>query len=117
MEVISVSLMRSDVMFKVDGAKCVERQKVKLRPIERHYEKENESEKIKYSCQLCESLSREYPNKVLDEDNQFKNFSFPKGTPQCPCCGINIDWDYKKVIEWQLNWARIGNARIINMKV
>ena len=76
-----------------------ERQKVKLRPIERHYEKENESEKIKYSCQLCESLSREYPNKVLDEDNQFKNFSFPKGTPQCPCCGINIDWDYKKVIE------------------
>ena len=99
MEVISVSLMRSDVMFKVDGAKCVERQKVKLRPIERHYEKENESAKIKYSGQLCESLSREYPNKVLDEDNQFKNFSFPKGTPQCPCCGINIDWDYKKVIE------------------
>ena len=32
-------------------------------------------------------------------DEQFMNFSFSEGTPQCPCCGINIDWDYKKVSE------------------
>lgn len=44
-----MSLMRSDVMFKVDGAKYVEGQKVKLRPIEHHYKKENKPEKIKYS--------------------------------------------------------------------
>ena len=34
-----------------------------------------------------------YPNKTMDNDEQFKRFSFPKGTLQCPCCGINIEWN------------------------
>ena len=30
-----------------------------------------------------------------DEGGEFVRFSFPKGTEKCPCCGINIDWNYK----------------------
>lgn len=91
-----MALMSSNVLFKVHGGKYVHNQKVSLRPIEHHYEEDGEPENIKYSCQLCESLSKQYPNKVMDDDEQFKRFSFPKGTPQCPCCGINIEWNYKR---------------------
>lgn len=91
-----MALMSSNVLFKVHGGKYVHNQKVSLRPIEHHYEEDGEPENIKYSCQLCENLSKQYPNKVMDDDEQFKKFSFPKGTPQCPCCGINIEWNYKR---------------------
>lgn len=90
-----MALIRSDVMFKVYGAKCVGNQKVKLRPMEHHYEREGEPEYIKYGCQLCENLAKSYPNNIMDTEKQFKNFSFEWGTEQCPCCGINIDWSYK----------------------
>ena len=92
-----MALISSSVLFKVHGGKYVHNQKVSLRPIEHHYEKEGEPENIKYSCQLCENLSKSYPNKVMDDDEQFKKFSFSKGTPQCPCCGINIEWNYKGI--------------------
>lgn len=90
-----MALMKSDVMFKVDGAKFVYQQRVSLRPNEHHYENEGEPEYIKYSCQLCESLANNYPNKVMDKEEKFTRFSFPKGTKQCPCCGVYIDWNYR----------------------
>lgn len=90
-----MALMKSDVMFKVTGAEFVFQQRVSLRPNEHHYEDEGEPEYIKYSCQLCESLANSYPNKVMGEDEQFSRFSFAKGTEQCPCCGIYIDWNYR----------------------
>lgn len=96
-----MALIRAEAMFKLFPAKLVHKQKVKLRPIEHHYENEGEEPYIKYSCQICEQLAEEY-NKVyshmsglFDKENQFNRFSFQRGTKQCPCCGINIDWDYK----------------------
>lgn len=82
-------------MFKVFPAKAVHRQKVKLRPNEHYY-----GDKIKYSCQICEELSKSveefpYDSDEDDKEEKFVRFSFPKGTNQCPCCGINIDWNYK----------------------
>lgn len=97
-----MALIKSDVLFKVYGAEKVHKQKVKVKPIEHHYEKEGEPEYIKYGCPLCENLSEEYrkvysqSSGLFDESEQFKTFSFPKGTANCPCCGINIDWNYKR---------------------
>lgn len=96
-----MALIRADAMFKIYGAKSVHKQKVKLRPNEHHYEEEGQEPYIKYSCQLCEQLAKEYnsvyshSNGLFDADERFIRFSFPKGTEQCPCCGVNIDWDYK----------------------
>ena len=94
-----MALIKSDILFKVCGAKSVGKQKVKVKPVEHHYEEDGEQEYIKYGCPLCENLSKSYPNEVMDDDEQFKRFSFPKGTPQCPCCGINIEWNYKGISE------------------
>lgn len=97
-----MALVRADAMFKLYPAKAVCKQKVKLRPNEHHYEKDGEESYIKYSCQLCEQLAKSVEGIPLysdDEDDiggKFVRFSFPEGTEQCPCCGVNIDWDYKK---------------------
>lgn len=92
-----MALIRADVMFKVFPAKVTHKQKVKLRPNEHHYENEGEEPYIKYGCQICETIAERYKENVLNEqDEKFVRFSFPKGTEKCPCCGINIDWDYKK---------------------
>ncbi len=98
-------LIKADAMFKVFPAKVIHKQQVKLRPNEHHYEKEGEAPYIKYSCQICEQLANRvkelFPNSPYsddedDEGGEFARFSFPEGTKRCPCCGINIDWDYKK---------------------
>jgi len=93
-----MALVRANVMFKIFPAKVVYKQKVKLKPNEHHYENEGEEPYIKYSCQICEQLSERIKGFHFNEDEEdgkFVRFSFPKGTEQCPCCGINIDWDYK----------------------
>lgn len=94
-----MALIRTDAMFKIYPAKVVHKQKVKLRPNEHHYENEGEKNYIKYSCQICEALANKCKNMqgILDdeEDGEFIRFSFPEGTKQCPCCGVNIDWSYK----------------------
>ena len=93
-----MALVRADAMYKIFPAEHVYKQKVKLRPNEHHYENEGEEPCIKYSCQLCEQLAEKVKGFSLyigDEGEQFVNFSFPKGTEKCPCCGVNIDWDYK----------------------
>lgn len=96
-----MALARANAMFKLYPAKVVHRQKVKLRPNEHHYENEGEESYIKYSCQICEQLAESvkgiplYAEDKDDERETFTRFSFPKGTEKCPCCGINIDWNYK----------------------
>ena len=96
-----MALVRADAMFKLYPAKVVYKQKVKLRPNEHHYENDGEEPYIKYSCQICEQLAKGvkgfplYSDDENDEGGEFVRFSFPKGTEKCPCCGINIDWNYK----------------------
>ena len=96
-----MALIKADAMFKIYPAKVVHKQKVKLRPNEHHYENEGEKPYIKYSCQICEQLAESvkgfplYSDDENDEGGEFVRFSFPKGTEKCPCCGINIDWNYK----------------------
>lgn len=94
-----MALVRADAMFKIYPAKVVHKQRVALRPNEHHYEKEGEEPYIKYSCQLCEKLSEEVRDVSFEDeagnDTKFIRFSFAEGTPNCPCCGINIDWSYK----------------------
>ena len=94
-----MALMRSNISFKICGANTVGEQKVKVKPIEHHYEKDGEPEYIKYGCPLCEDLGKRYreiySSQLFDEEKQFKDFSIPKGIANCPVCGINIDWNYK----------------------
>lgn len=97
-----MALSRASAMFKLYPAKHVYKQRVKLRPIEHHYEKEGEEPYIKYGCQLCEQLVENvkgfplYTDDEDDEDGQFVRFSLSKGIERCPCCGVYIDWDYKR---------------------
>ncbi len=92
-----MTLVRAEAKFKLYPAKHVYQQKVKLRPNEHYYEGEGEELYIKYTCQLCEQIAEKvkgFPLYTDDEGGQFIKFSFPKGTKQCPCCNINIEWDY-----------------------
>lgn len=82
--------------FKVSPARLVHQQRVGIESIAHHYENEGEPEYIKYSCPICEMISEKYVNEQDDENEQFKRFSFAKGTPQCPCCGINFEWPDEK---------------------
>lgn len=93
-----MALTRAEAMFKIFPEKVVYKQKAKLRPNEHHYENEGEEPYIKYSCQICEQLAKNIEGFRFEEENEdvkFTRFSFPEGTKQCPCCGVNIDWDYK----------------------
>lgn len=57
-----------------------------------------EEPKIKYSCPICEDISKQYVKfKLNTKDEKFNIFSLSKGIPNCHCCGVNIDWNYKKV--------------------
>lgn len=94
-----MALSRADAMFKLYPAKHVHKQRVKLRPIEHHYENDGEEPYIKYSCQICEQISNNVKGFHFEDedgnDAKFTNFSFPKGTERCPCCGVYIEWNYK----------------------
>ena len=92
-----MALIKSNVLFHIKGANKVSKQRVSLRPVEHHYETEGEEEYTKYSCQLCESIAKSYPNKLMDKDEQFIQFSLPKGIDRCPCCGVYINWNYKEI--------------------
>lgn len=87
---------RFDGVFHINGAKIVSRQRVSLPPVEHHYEAEGEEKYIKYGCQLCEEIAQNYPNKLMNKDERFNRFSFPKGTERCPCCGVYIDWEHEE---------------------
>ena len=91
-----MNLIKATAMFKIFPAKAVHRQRIKLRPNEHHYESDGETPYIKYSCPLCEQIANEVKGLDVFEEGKFIRFSFPEGTKQCTCCGVNIDWDYKK---------------------
>lgn len=91
-----MALVRASVLYKIFPAEYVHEQEVKLRPNEHHYENEGEEPYIKYGCQICEQIADKVKDFVVfDEERKFARFSLPKGIERCPCCGINIDWDYK----------------------
>ena len=67
------------LLFKLYPAKCVYKQRVKLRPNEHHYENEGEQPYIKYSCRICEQLAEEVKSVhsyIFEENEKFVNFSF-----------------------------------------
>lgn len=93
-----MALVRAEAMFKIFPAKVVYEQKVKLRPNEHYYDGKNGKPYTTYSCQICDQLFGRISGFYFGEDDEkgrFIKFSFPKGTKQCPCCGVNIDWNYK----------------------
>ena len=94
-----MALVRANALFKLYPAKYVHQQKVKIRPVEHHYEEDGEEPYIKYSCQICEQLANNVKGLDFEDENEeevkFIRFSFPKGTEKCPCCGVNIEWNYK----------------------
>ena len=79
-------LTKLDVEFEVFNSNIICKQRIRVKPVEHHYEEEGEPEYIKYGCPICEGLKECYKDRKIDK------FSFPKGTPNCPCCGINIEW-------------------------
>lgn len=90
-------LIRASAMFKVIPAEYTYLQEIKLRPNEYHYEESGKEPYIKYTCQICEQIAKATEKfQPAIENGRFNSFSFPKGTKQCPCCGINIDWNYKR---------------------
>ena len=89
-------LISTNVMFKVFPADVSYKQKVKLRPKELHYENDGEEPYVKYTCQICEQIAEKANHFLIHtEGKKLVPFSFPEGTEQCPCCGVNIDWEYK----------------------
>lgn len=54
--------------------------RTKIVPIARHYEENGEIPYIKYSCPVCEAAGNHH-------------LSFPKGTPDCPFCGVHLEWE------------------------
>lgn len=98
-----MAYIRAEVLFKLYYAKVVYKQKVAVRPNAHHYEQKGEKPYIKYSCPICEQLAKkagEKPHFYLDDENdeggKFIRFSFPKGTKNCPCCGVNFEWNDKQ---------------------
>lgn len=90
-----MALIRATAMFKPFPAELSHKQKVKLRPNEHYYGFDDEGLCIKYTCRLCDQIVEKLNGFLDNGDEKFASFSFPKGTEQCPCCGINIDWDYR----------------------
>lgn len=88
-----MALIRVNKMFKPFPSMKIYEQEVKLRPIEHHYENIGEIPYIKYGCQICEEIAKAY--KLIYGEENFHKFSISKGEPNCPCCGIKLDWDYK----------------------
>lgn len=90
-----MELVRASAMFKAFPAPATYKQRVKLRPNEHHYENDGEEPVIKYTCRLCEQIAENLHGFLDNNKERFVNFSFPRGTKRCPCCGVNIDWGYQ----------------------
>lgn len=64
----------------IQDAKVVHKRRVKINPIAKHYEKPGEEPYIKYSCPVCHNAGN-------------KNISITEGIPNCPLCGVSLNWD------------------------
>ena len=91
-----MALVRATAMFKVYSAKNTADQKLKLRPNEYYYENPDGETCVKYTCQICEQIAKGTATFYKNEDEKFAPFQLTKGMEQCPCCGMNIEWDYRK---------------------
>lgn len=69
----------------IDDAKTVHKRKMRVTPIETHYEEDGESSYIKYSCPVCHAAGN-------------TGISITKGKPKCPLCGVNLNWDRKPAV-------------------
>ena len=92
-----MALIKSGVLFRVFPAECSNELKVSLRPNEHCKTNDDGKVYIEYTCQLCESLTEKANQFIFGfkREDKFNLVTLPKGIKQCPCCGINIDWDYK----------------------
>ena len=87
-----VALARVIAGFRPFPGKYVCEQKVKIRPNVHYYN--DDGSYVKYTCQICDQVVDGLNGFLDNEDERFVRFSFPERTEQCPCCGINIDWDF-----------------------
>lgn len=80
--------------FDIHPANKIYNQKISVKPIAHHYEEKGELPYIKYNCPLCEKIAKKIntPTPLCIDGLSFLRFSIPKNTPNCPCCGINLDW-------------------------
>jgi hypothetical protein len=78
--------------FRPFPAEVTFKQKVKIRPNVHYYNKDGSY--VKYTCQICEQVVNGLNGFLDNDDERFVNFSLSEGIEQCPCCGINIDWDF-----------------------
>lgn len=92
--------------FHITPATRIYKQRISVKPIEHHYENQGEQPYIKYGCPICENIADKINKPVpYNIDGKiFNQFSIPKGEPNCPCCGINLDWtkeplSYKNIID------------------
>lgn len=92
-----MALIKSDVLFRISPVECSNELKVSLRPNEHCKTNDDGKVCIEYTCQLCESLT-EKANQFIScvkRKDEINLVTLPKGVKQCPCCGINIEWNYK----------------------
>lgn len=92
-------------------AEFIHKQRVGLKPVEHHYEKSGEKPYIKYGCPICEAIVRDFEPDEADEGT-FNRFSFAKGTPKCPCCGVNFAWEEE--VELKDNTDKCKNTECNN---
>ena len=87
-----MALVRVIAGFRPFQAEVTFKQKVKLRPNVHYYNEDGSY--VKYTCQICEQIVDSLNGFLDNEDERFVKFSLTEGAEQCPCCGINIDWDF-----------------------
>lgn len=89
-------LIKASAFFKIVPSKFGFKNKVKLRPTEHRYIGNNGKTYVEYSCQICQQLAETIIKLPLEDGGSDCSIPmFPKGTKRCPCCGVNIDWNYK----------------------
>lgn len=64
------------------NAKHVHGKHAKVNPIPHHYEGPGEKPYIKWHCPVCETLGN-------------IRVSIPEGIPDCPLCGVHLNWTVK----------------------
>lgn len=63
----------------ITDAKIAHKRKVKVNPIEKHYENKGEQPYIKYGCPVCAAVGN-------------RNISIPYGISNCRLCQVALNW-------------------------
>lgn len=67
----------------ITDAKIAHKRKVKVNPIEKHYENKGEQPYIKYGCPVCAAVGN-------------RNISIPYGISNCRLCQVALNWQEPK---------------------